>query len=243
MKMISQAFLKIRHLFSPRIQKLSHENLDTPETHNPYIAARREWNFMYGDIIKAKHNWQQVALLLLMIQGVSLIGLITLALEKRFVPYVVRVDNLGNTNFTEFLTVKNTVSPLIINAMLRRYVVAARSVIADSVAEKQALDFVYGVTKGAAHTVLDHFYHTQNPFERVKEETLEVIVNAVLPKSAQTWQIDWTELHHDLKGDVTQQSHFEGLFTIAQHIPTNTEEININPLGLYVTALSWAEQQ
>jgi type IV secretory pathway TrbF-like protein len=33
------------------------------------------------------------------------------------------------------------------------------------------------------------------------------------------------------------------LFSVAQHIPTHIDEININPLGLYITALSWAEQQ
>jgi type IV secretory pathway TrbF-like protein len=242
MKIILRFIKKLRSSLFPESERLLNESIPT-ETSNPYVAARREWNFMYGDIIKAKHNWQQIALLLLVIQFISLAGLITLALQKHFVPYVVRVDSLGNTNFTEFLNAQTTVSPLIINAMLRRYVIAARSVIADPVAQKHELDFVYGVTKGPAHTVLDNFYHVQNPFDRVKEETREVMINAVLPKSTQTWQIDWTEIQRDLNGHVTGQAHFEGLITIEQHTPTNMDEININPLGLYVTHLSWATQQ
>lgn len=242
MKMILHAMKKLQSSLFPESEKLLNETL-LRETTNPYIAARREWNFMYGDIIKAKHNWQQIALLLLAIQCVSLIGLITLALQKHFVPYVVRVDSLGNTNFSELLTTKDAVSPLIINAMLRRYVIAARSVIADPIAQKHELDFVYDVTKSAAHTVLDHFYQVQNPFDKMKEETREVVINAVLPKSTQTWQIDWTEIQRDLNGHINGQSHFEGLITVEQHTPNNVDELNINPLGLYITHLSWTSEQ
>jgi type IV secretion system protein VirB5 len=234
-------FKKCYHSLFPESEKLLNENIP-PETVNPYIAARREWNFMYGDIIKAKHNWQQMALFLLLLQLITLIGLITLALQKHFVPYVVRVDKLGNTNFTEFLKTENAISPLVMNAMVRRFIISARSVIADPIAEKHELDFVYSIARGAAHTVLDNFYHTQNPFDIIKDETCEVMVNAVLPKSPETWQIDWTETRRDLNGRVMGQEHFEGLVTLEQHTPTNMDEINLNPLGLYVTHLSWATQ-
>lgn len=240
--MILRFILKLRSSLFAESEKLLQENIP-PDTINPYIAARREWNFMYCDIIKAKHNWQQIALLLIITHLVLLVGLITLALQKHFVPYVVRVDSLGNTNFSEYLNSQAIVSPLIINAMLRRYIVTARSVIADPVAEKHNLDFVYQVTKNAARVVLDNYYHEKNPFDIVKIETIDVMINAVLPKSAQTWQVDWTEVHRDLNGHVTGENHFEGLITIEQHAPTSTDEINVNPLGLYVTHLSWAVQQ
>ncbi len=233
---------RLRSSLFPDSEKLLQET-SLPDTINPYIAARREWNFMYGDIIKAKHNWQQIALLLLITHLVLLVGLITLALQKHVVPYVVKVDSLGNANFSQYLEKDATVSPLIINAMLRRYIVTARSVIADPVAEKHDLDFVYQITKNAARSVLDHYYAEKNPFEIVKMETIDVMINAVLPKSTQTWQVDWTETHRDLNGHITGENHFEGLITIEQHAPSNPDEINVNPLGLYVTHLSWSIQQ
>ncbi len=242
MKSFLSVLSQLHDLFVKKHVAPSSENI-AENTTNPYIAARHEWNLMYGDIIKAKHNWQQVALLLILTHLVLLIGLIILALQKHVVPYVVQVDKLGNANFSQFLTSQPTPSPLVINAMIRRYIETARTVIADPVAEKHNLDFVYQITKNSARSVLDNYYHEKNPFDIVKAETVDVMINTVLEKSSETWQVDWTETHRDLNGHITNENHFSGLITIEQRVPSRVEEINVNPLGLYVTHLSWATQQ
>lgn len=235
--MIKNYIRTMIHSFFPKNEAVS------LETTNPYVAARQEWNFMFGDIVKAKYNWQCISLILGIINIVLAIGLIAVSLQSRFIPYAVKVDNLGNANFAGVLTKQNAISPLMVNAMVRRYIIEARSVVADPVVQKHQLDFVYQCTMGSAKTVLDNFYHAQNPFDIVKNETVDVQVNSVLSKSNNTWQIHWTEVHRDSDGHVHLENHFEGLVTMENHTPSNIDEININPLGLYVTHLSWASQQ
>lgn len=210
---------------------------------NPYVAARQEWSFMFGDMLKAKHNWQCISFLLGIINIALVIGLIAISLQAKFIPYAVKVDNLGNANFSGLLTKQNEISPLMVNAMLRRYITETRSVIADPVAQKHQLDFIYGCTSGEAKTVLDVFYKNQNPFDIAKNETVDVVINSVLGRSGNTWQVQWTEIHRDNTGHISLQNHFEGLVTMEHHTPSGMDEINVNPLGLYVTHLNWASQQ
>jgi type IV secretory pathway TrbF-like protein len=236
---------RLRKIFSqlfPANDALFKENIPL-DTNNPYVAARREWSFMFGDILKAKYNWQCISFLLGLINIALVLGLIIVALQARFVPYAVKVDNLGNADFAGFLSKQNEISPLMINAMLRRYIVEARSVIADPVAQKHQLDFVYRCTLGEGKAVLDNFYKSQNPFDVAKNETIDAAINSVLPISSNTWQVHWTEIHRDSSGHVSMQSHFESLVTISHKTPSSMDDININPLGLYVTHLSWAVQQ
>lgn len=213
-----------------------------PDSTNPYVAARTEWNHMFGDLIKAKYNWQLLALGLVISNILLIIGLISVSLQSRYIPYAVQVDALGNTNFASYLQKDPKLSPLIINAFVRRYIVNSRSVIADPVAEKQSLDFAYQVTRGQAKQILNQFYHEQSPFTRAKTETVEVQVNAAMQKSDQTWQVDWTETHRTLDGAIINQSRWESLVTVTHHAIKNPEEININPMGLFVSQLSWTEQ-
>jgi type IV secretory pathway TrbF-like protein len=212
-------------------------------TNNPYIAARQEWNFMFADILKAKYNWQCIGFILGIINILLVIGIITIALQARFIPYAVKVDNLGNSDFAGLLTKQGEISPLMINSILRRYIIQARSVIADPVAQKHQLDFVYHCTHGEAKLILDAFYKVQNPFNIAKDETVDVTINSVLATSINTWQVHWTEIHRDTVGHINLENHFEGLVKIEQKTPSTMEDININPLGLYITYLSWSAQQ
>lgn len=212
------------------------------KTTNPYIAARTEWNFMFADHIKAKRNWQLMAVGMLMINSILVMGLISLSLKSTYIPYAIKVDAMGNANFSGFLQAEQPISPLEMNAFIRRYITNARSVIGDSVAEKQALDFVYTTTRGQGVNVINEHYRAKDPFNRAKDATTEVQVNTVMQKSSNTWQVEWTEIDRNLDGAGIGQSRYEALVTVKHYPVTNEKEINMNPLGLYISNLSWATQ-
>jgi type IV secretory pathway TrbF-like protein len=222
---------------------LDNESAILSKIRNPYLAARTEWNFLYNDILKGKRNWQLVAITLLAANILLIIGLSRVALKTKFVPYVTKVDTAGNAAFGGFLSASNQpVSPLIMNAFVRRYIENVRSVIADPVAEKKTLDDIYATTRGESLKFINSFYHDNDPFKRSKNLTVEVQIKAALQKSSQTWQVDWTEVERNLEGDIINQARYEALVTIAQYPVTNQKEINVNPLGLYTTRLSWSQQ-
>jgi type IV secretion system protein TrbF len=212
-------------------------------THNPYLEARLEWNHLFGDIRKAKYQWQWVTAIALFANLLLIVGIGVLAFQNKLMPYVVKVDQLGNALYAGFLDAEKTITPLEVNAFLRRYIVDARSVIADAFAEKKAVDFVYSVSLPSARKHLDDFYRASNPFVLAKQFLVEVQIQGVIQKSSHTWQVDWAEIHRGLEGQPLYQHHFEALLTIAHMTVQNQELLNTNPLGIYIQHISWAQQK
>lgn len=208
---------------------------------NPYIAARREWNHMFGDLIKAKYNWQLTAFLALLSNVVLIIGFMILASKTRFIPYAVSIDNVGNTNFAGLLQQGATINPLEINAFIRRFIVNARQVIADPTAQQQAIEFVYAGSHAQALAFMNNYYRSHSPFARAQEYTIEVTLHSVLAKSSNTWQVGWSELQRDLDGNVIDTTEWEALVTVTHQTVSELKILNLNPLGLFVSQLSWSE--
>ena len=63
--------------------------------HNPYLAARREWDERYGDLITRARNWRTMAALCSLVALVATAGMVWLSARSHVVPFVVLVDNLG----------------------------------------------------------------------------------------------------------------------------------------------------
>src|ERR1035437_10140872 len=71
---------------------------DSPEVshaHNPYLAARREWDERYGDLITRAKNWRMMAALCSLVALVATAGMVSLSVRSLFFPFVFCVDMLG----------------------------------------------------------------------------------------------------------------------------------------------------
>ncbi len=216
---------------------------EVKQGNNPYLAARTEWNYMYNDVLKGKQNWQWVAVAMIIANLLLIFGFTRVSLQAKDVPYIVKVDKEGNAQFSGFLSNNNQqVSNVMVNAFIRRYIENVRSVIADPVAEKKSLDYVYAVTRGESLNFINAYFHSNDPFKHAKNSTIEVQIQDALPKSSQTWQIDWIETERNLEGGIINQSHYEALVTVEQKAVTDPNEMDINPLGMFVTRLSWSQQ-
>jgi len=108
-----------------------------PQTTNPYLVARMEWNSMFYDLNRAKKNWQMFSLFLLLLSLMAVSGIIYLASSSKFVPYIVRIDQLGNSQFADWVKPSATITPLEIQAFVHRYIKETRMIIADPVAQKK----------------------------------------------------------------------------------------------------------
>ena len=68
---------------------------EVSDTHSPYLAARREWDERYGDLITRAKNWRTMAAFCSLIALIATSGMVWLSARSRVVPFVVLVDNLG----------------------------------------------------------------------------------------------------------------------------------------------------
>jgi len=212
------------------------------ELTNPYLAARREWDERYGDLITRARNWRTLAIICAVTTLVATGGLMWLSAHSRIVPFVVLVDNLGRplaSGVAEQATVNDD---RLKRASILAWVGDLRLVTSDGIAQRKAIDHVYAqIASGSqAQAFVSDFYRSIPPFKRAQIETVSIDVNSVLPTSDRTFEVDWVETTRDLYGAVKATDRWKGSFSIALNPPTDERLARINPLGVYVTNVSLA---
>ena len=218
---------------------------------SPYVEARREWDERYADLILGKRNWQIAAGGLLAATLILSGGIVWLSTRSRYIPYVVEVDKLGYA-----LTVPQPLTaasaPDVVMRMQRYELAAfirdARSVSSDPQLEHQMLNSLLAHLRGAADRFLDAYYHSEsflhNPFKLAESQTVTVQVDSILQLSPASYQVRWSEQRHDLNGaPLGAVSHWEAMLQTEVVPPKSDESIVNNPLGFYVTQISWTQQQ
>jgi type IV secretion system protein VirB5 len=210
---------------------------------NPYLAARKEWDERYGDLISRARNWRLLALLCAAIALVMSTGLVALALRSHVVPYVVAIDSLGRAAASGLAEQTRVADDRLKRAALFEWIGDLRLVTADTVTQRKAIDTVYAkIASGSqAQTLISDFYRNDSPFQRAQSETVSVDVQTVLPTSDKTYLVEWTETTRDLQGQVKSAVRWKGAFTIAVNSPTDEALARVNPIGIYVTNASWSK--
>src|SRR5258708_23960691 len=82
----------------PRIDSVPITRLQRPsDSYNPYLAARREWDERYGNLISRERNWRRMAVLCGLTTLLAIGGIVRLSIRSHVVPFVVAIDSLGRT--------------------------------------------------------------------------------------------------------------------------------------------------
>jgi type IV secretion system protein VirB5 len=217
---------------------------------NPYVEARREWDERYADLVLGKRNWQIATGGLLAATLILASGIVWQATRSRYIPYIVEVDRLGFA-----LTVPQPLTPSAVpdvEGRIERYEIAtfirnARSVSSDPQVEQQQLNLLLAHARGAADHFLDAYYHSDgfnhNPFKLAQKQTVSVQIDSILQISKQSYQVRWTEAARDLNGaNLGAPTHWEAQLQTELIPPNSADTIVSNPLGLFVTQISWTQQ-
>ncbi|MDT0632946.1 type IV secretion system protein [Rubrivirga litoralis] len=215
---------------------------------SPSVAeGRHEFTRTFSDLAKGKRNWQLVAVFSLALLGISLVGLVTLALQSRTVPYVVEVDRLGRVEAVAPAEAVPAASDRVVIASLARFVSDIRTIYSDPVAQRDAVFRAYSYIAGDARDFLEgYFSDPQNdPRALAAELRRSVEIVSVLPiptgsdDEDRVYRVRWNEAEVSTRGG-TRERAWEGYMTVEVQPPVTTEGIQRNPLGVFVTDLSWS---
>ena len=73
---------------------------------------------------------------------------------------------------------------------------------------------------------------------------MTVAIDSILELSAHSYQVRWSEQARDRNGSTMgAPTHWEAVMQTTIVPPQSDATIISNPLGFYVTQISWAEQQ
>ena len=210
---------------------------------NPYLVARHEWDERYGGLITRARNWRTAALLASATCFLAVAGLLWSAAHTRVVPFVVLVDQLARPVASGVADETTANDDRLKRAALFSWIENLRLVTTDGVAQRKAIDRVYGQIANAtsAQTFVTEFYRAAQPFQRAQTETVSVEVRSVLATSDRTYEVEWDETTRDLYGTIKSGERWKGSFTIALNPPKDERIIRVNPLGLYIVNASWTK--
>jgi Type IV secretory pathway, TrbF components len=218
----------------------------TELTDNPYLNAKKQWNFLMGEMISTKQMWQFVGLSALLISLSCVAGLIYIGSQSKYVPYIVEVDKLGETVTVGRADKARPIDDRITKAMLASFVSNFRTVTTDvSLQRKNILDCyaMLSVNDPATQKANEWFGKPDaSPFQRAETTIVNVEIKSILKQSDNTWQVDWVETTRTHDGKIAKDpENMRGLFTTYVIAPTDEKQVFNNPVGLYIKDFSWSQ--
>lgn len=217
-------------------------------TPHPYLHVQKKWNEELTAAFVAKRNWQVISL----IQGVSIVlligGFIAVSRQSHIVPYIVEVDAIGRAVATGPAKESSIYDEKMIKAHLYRFIELWRSVITDVEAMRKNLGDAYKmVLPDVKDHVLDPYYKEQDVMALSSDLSRQVMPLSFLKQSDNTYLVEWRETERNKSGQVTHTSQWKALVTL-KHTPAEQREKQVmydpfNPLGIFISGLSWSEIQ
>jgi type IV secretion system protein VirB5 len=210
---------------------------------NPYLGQRKYLD-AHARYVLAARQWRWVAILALIIAAFSTTGLVVMGMQSQLVPYVVKVDRLGQPLAVGRADRAGKPDRTVIVAQLARWITAARSVWVDAGAQRGLIKEAYAMINAHAdaYGVLNGYMRSHDPFKRAKTETVIVDVQSVLPISKDSWRIEWREETRSRDGTPTASRDYQATVTLAFNPPRDEATIRLNPMGLYINSFNWAER-
>jgi len=208
---------------------------------NPYIegeAGRREWNDRYGTMRQSIRLWQFAFFsALFVIIGLSgVLGYV--ATTSKVQPFVVETHE-GIPYAVSPMQSHSIHDQRLINFAINQFILNARTVVQDSLAQKALLDKVYAYAANQTLPFLHNYYQTHHPFEIAQHSTVNVAIISSLPLSSNLWQVMWDEtVHNNVGGNATKTTRWVANVSY-QFGDVNPKFLNANPFGLYITQLTW----
>ena len=110
--------------------------VNDPAGVNPYLAGRGGHLEAHARYVIAARNWRWTGILALLVAALSVAGMIMVATQSQVVPYVVKVDKLGEAVPVGRADRAAKPNKAVIVAQLARWITAVRSVWVDAGAQR-----------------------------------------------------------------------------------------------------------
>ena len=205
---------------------------------------------LFGDIrsveIVARRNWQWYAYICLIIAGVSMFTAYSALRRPAYVPYVISGNVSGKTTvigIPERLDIKSPTTTPFLQYQLRQFIQATRGVVYDpGYQAKLVTEYVkpYLETGSAANKLVEEFYQINDPFKFAQERksTIDINIDQPVPQTNSTFELHWFETIKDASGNVISKTEWKGFATVDLH-EISIEQMRLNPMGMYITQLTW----
>lgn len=187
-------------------------------------------------------NWRMICVGSLALLSFSVAGNIYLGMPRRNAPFVVAVQQNGETSTLKAESeIKAPVLQRAISFFLSRFVMLAREIPADPVLLRDNMGKLFQLVDMQGKQLLTEKFKEQSPSEEFKKKNRALKISSVLEVSHGVYQVDWFEAEYDKQGQKIDEYPMRGTFKIAMLEPKSEGQIRENPLGIFVDYFSWTK--
>ena len=157
------------------------------------------------------------------------------------VPWVVQVDNLGQAQAVAPATADFRPTDPQIAWHLARFIEQTRSIPADPIIVRQNWLRAYEWTTDRGAAALNDYARANDPFTKVGKQQIAIEGSSGIRASPDSFRVAWTERHFE-NGQLSTTERWTAILTIVIQPPRDAERLKVNPLGIYVNAISWSRE-
>lgn len=214
---------------------------DTPRPATPYQAAAQVWDERIGSARVQARNWRLMAFGCLLLAMLIAGGLVWRSAQSIVTPYVVEVDRSGQVRAVGEAAATYRPDDAQIAFHLAQFITRVRSLSVDPVVVRQNWLDAYNYTTDKGAGVLNDFARSNDPFARVGKESVTVQITSVVRASDASFNVRWTEQRF-ANGAPAGTERWNAVISIVLQPPRTEQRLRKNPLGIYVSGLSWSRE-
>lgn len=231
------------------LSRLSHlfnrsEQFTTTDDNSPAARAQRVWDEREGGLIVQNANLRKMIMGLMACTIGLTGGIIYVSSQASIIPYVVEVDgttgqirNVGTVESSKSYQANEHVIKYFIVQFLKNI----REIPLDQVVYREHISTAYGfLTKDGAGK-LNTFIRDDQTIQKFGQKTVQIEILSLLPVTdsvtsdgASSWQIRWNEDEIDRASGERTITPYTGIISIRHIDSSKTEDLMVNPLGIYI---------
>ncbi|WP_343315184.1 conjugal transfer protein TrbF [Brucella sp. BE17] len=213
----------------------------SPEPETPYQKAAQAWDERIGSARVQAKNWRIMAFGSLILSAGFASALVWQSARGTVVPWVVQVDNLGQSQAVAPAVAEYRPTDPQIAFHLGRFIEQTRSIPSDAIIVRQNWLRAYEFTTDRGAATLNDYARANDPFTKVGRQQIAVEVSSVIRASNDSFRVAWTERHYE-NGQLSTTERWTAILTIVIQTPRDADRLRANPLGIYVNAISWSRE-
>ena len=213
----------------------------SPVPVTPYQRAAQVWDDRIGSARVQAKNWRLAFFGCLALSGALAAGLVWLSARGTITPWVVEVDKLGEARAVAPADGDWNPTDPQIAFHLARFVEHVSAIPADPVVLREDWLAAYDFASDTGAQALNDYARNNDPFAEVGKVQVGVDVSSVIRASKDSFRIAWTERRYQ-DGSLIERSRWSAILTVRIQPPRTPDALRKNPLGLFVTAISWSKE-
>lgn len=203
-----------------------------------YEKAKKEFHDHNQNLAKTLHTWKIFSFVCVLVMSISVLGTLYLSTRGTLIPYVIEVDSTGNAKAINPAYQKNY-DPTEENILysLKEFVRNSRWISLDPVMQNKLYSKSLTYLTGEMQEKLRQISSEEDLSKLMKDKysrdvNIKSIIKVAGTKS--TYQIKWLETLYTSEGEVAASNTLVGIFTIKIISPKTLQELDVNPLGIYI---------